>query len=213
MRIIFLGPPGSGKGTQAQRVMDDFNLVQLSTGDMLRAAVAARTEIGLQAEKAMDSGQLVADEIVIGIIKERIQKEDCANGFLLDGFPRTVVQAEKLDEMLTSNNIKIDKVINLVVDDEPVVKRITGRWIHPASGRSYHNEFSPPKVPGKDDVTGEDLIQRDDDKEETVRARLDAYRKMTAPLAKYYSEKGCLFTIDGMGEINEIYKKIKSVLQ
>ena len=212
MRIIFLGPPGSGKGTQAQNLVRDYNLVQLSTGDMLRAAVASGTEVGKQAKSAMDAGELVTDEIVVNIIKDRIQEPDCQNGYLLDGFPRNAPQAKKLGEMLKSNNQNIDFVISLEVDDETVVKRLTGRWLHPGSGRTYHTEFTPPKVAGKDDVTGEELIQRSDDKEDTIRERLKTYHQQTAPLISFYQNLGNLHSVNGLQDPESVFIQIKNIL-
>lgn len=212
MRIILLGPPGAGKGTQSHKIMEDFNIVQLSTGDMLRAAVASGSETGKLAKAAMDAGELVSDDIVINLIRDRISQEDCANGYLLDGFPRNVTQAQKLDEMLLSQKQHIDCVINLEVDDEEMVVRITGRRIHPPSGRSYHIEFNPPKVSGKDDVTGEDLIQRKDDNEVTVRERLATYHNQTKPLIEYYQEKGLLRNVYGMETPDKVYQQVKTHL-
>ncbi|MGA1598347.1 MAG: adenylate kinase [bacterium] len=212
MRIILLGPPGAGKGTQANNLIRDYGLVQLSTGDMLRAAVKSGSEIGKKAKAVMDAGQLVSDEIVAGIVKERIQEPDCSGGFMLDGFPRTIPQAEMLDAMLDELGVRIERVVEIQVDDNAVVKRISGRRIHQPSGRTYHVEFNPPKVAGKDDVTGEDLIQRDDDNENTVRNRLNAYHEQTSPLAQYYTEKGVLASVDGMQSPEEVYSQIRSVL-
>jgi adenylate kinase len=212
MRIILLGPPGAGKGTQANNLIRDYGLVQLSTGDMLRAAVKSGSEIGKKAKAVMDAGQLVSDEIVAGIVKERIQEPDCSRGFMLDGFPRTIPQAEMLDAMLDELGVRIERVVEIQVDDNAVVKRISGRRIHQPSGRTYHVEFNPPKVAGKDDVTGEDLIQRDDDNENTVRNRLNAYHEQTSPLAQYYTEKGVLASVDGMQSPEEVYSQIRSVL-
>ena len=212
MRIILLGPPGAGKGTQANNLIRDYGLVQLSTGDMLRAAVKSDTEIGLKAKAVMDAGELVSDEIVAGIVKERIQQPDCASGFMLDGFPRTQVQAELLDQMLAELGIGIDRVVEFQVDDEAVVRRISGRRIHQSSGRTYHIEFKPPKQEGRDDVTGEPLIQREDDNAETVQNRLNAYHEQTAPLVSYYTEKGDLVSIDGMQSPEEVYSSLRHAL-
>lgn len=212
MRIILLGPPGAGKGTQANNLTRDYGLVQLSTGDMLRAAVKSGTEIGLKAKAVMDAGELVSDEIVAGIVKERIQQSDCANGFMLDGFPRTQVQAELLDQMLAELGVGIDRVVEFQVDDDAVVRRISGRRIHQSSGRTYHVEFKPPKQEGRDDVTGEPLIQREDDNADTVQNRLNAYHEQTAPLVSYYTEKGDLVSIDGMQSPEEVYSSLRHAL-
>ncbi|OMH38208.1 adenylate kinase [Motiliproteus sp. MSK22-1] len=184
MRIILLGAPGAGKGTQAQYITEKYNIPQISTGDMLRAAVKAGTPLGKQAKEVMDAGQLVSDEIIIGLVKERIAEADCANGFLFDGFPRTIPQADALKEA----GVKIDSVVEIDVADEEIVKRMSGRRVHPGSGRTYHVIFNQPKVEGKDDVTGEDLVQRADDNEATVRDRLKVYHDQTAPLINYYKE-------------------------
>ncbi len=214
MRVILLGSPGSGKGTQAKAIMEKFHIPQISTGDMLRAAVREGTPLGIEAKKVMDSGALVSDDIILGLIKERIAQDDCKNGFLFDGFPRTLAQAEGLEEM----GITIDHVIEIVVDDEEIVKRMSGRRVHPASGRTYHVAFNPPKVDGQDDITGEPLIQRDDDKEETVRKRLRVYHEQTKPLVSYYrqkAEQGAVrfSSIDGVGSVETIRDKIFSLLQ
>ena len=182
MRIILLGAPGAGKGTQAQFLMDKYGIPQISTGDMLRAAIKEGTPLGLEAKKVMDAGQLVSDEIIIGLVKERVAKEDCENGFLLDGFPRTIPQADAMKE----NGINVDHCIEFDVADEVIVERMGGRRVHPGSGRVYHVVYNPPKTDGKDDVTGEDLIIRDDDVEETVRKRLAIYHDQTKPLVDYY---------------------------
>ncbi|MGZ5007151.1 MAG: adenylate kinase [Methylobacter sp.] len=211
MRIILLGSPGSGKGTQAQFITEKYAIPQISTGDMLRAAVRAGTPLGVEAKKVMDAGGLVSDDIILGLIKERIAQADCANGFLLDGFPRTIAQAEGLNEM----GVNIDTVIEIVVEDEEIVKRMAGRRVHLQSGRTYHIEFNPPKVDGLDDVTGEPLIQRDDDKEETVRKRLSVYHEQTKPLVGYYSAPGQqvkFSSIAGVGSVDEITQKVFSVL-
>lgn len=184
MRLILLGGPGAGKGTQANYVKDKYGIPQISTGDMLRAAVKAGTELGLKAKKIMDEGGLVSDDIIIGLVKDRIKEPDCAKGFLFDGFPRTIPQADAMK----AAGVKLDYVVEIAVDDEEIVKRMSGRWAHLASGRTYHIVFNPPKVAGKDDVTGEALVQRDDDKEETVRKRLAVYHAQTEPLVAYYSK-------------------------
>ena len=184
MRMILLGAPGAGKGTQATFICKKFGIPQISTGDMLRAAVKAGTELGLAAKKVMDSGGLVSDDIIIGLVKERITQPDCAGGFLFDGFPRTIVQADALK----AAGVKLDLVLEIDVPDEAIIERMSGRRVHVASGRSYHVKFNPPKVEGKDDVTGEDLIQRIDDAEETVKNRLSVYQNQTRPLVEYYSQ-------------------------
>ena len=184
MRLILLGAPGAGKGTQAAFLCQKFGIPQISTGDMLRAAVKAGTELGLAAKKVMDAGGLVSDDIIIGLVKERITQADCANGFLFDGFPRTIPQAEAMKAAA----VKIDVVLEIDVPDSAIVERMSGRRVHVASGRTYHVAFNPPKVAGKDDATGEDLIQREDDKEETVRKRLEVYHQQTRPLVDYYSQ-------------------------
>jgi len=211
MRIILLGSPGSGKGTQAQFITEKYGIPQISTGDMLRAAVRAGTPLGVAAKKVMDAGGLVSDDIILGLIKERITQADCANGFLLDGFPRTIAQAEGLEAM----GVIIDTVIEIQVADEEIVKRMAGRRVHLASGRTYHIEFNPPAVDGIDDVTGEPLIQRDDDKEETVRKRLSVYHEQTKPLVGYYSAEGKPVTfrsITGTGKVDEITAKVFAIL-
>jgi adenylate kinase len=183
MRLILLGAPGAGKGTQANWIKEKFNIPQISTGDMLRAAVKAGTPLGLAAKKIMDAGQLVSDDIIINLVKERIKEADCANGFLFDGFPRTIPQAEAMKQA----GVDIDYVVEIDVPDSEIIQRMSGRRVHLPSGRTYHVVFNPPKVAGKDDVTGEDLIQRDDDREETVKKRLDVYHAQTKPLVSYYS--------------------------
>jgi len=183
MRLILLGPPGAGKGTQATHICHKFGIPQISTGDMLRAAVKAGTPLGLAAKQVMDSGGLVSDEIIIGLVKERITQPDCANGFLFDGFPRTIPQADAMK----AAGVKLDVVLEIDVPDSAIVERMSGRRSHPASGRTYHVKFNPPKVAGQDDVTGEPLVQRDDDKEETVLKRLAVYQSQTRPLVDYYS--------------------------
>jgi adenylate kinase len=184
MRVILLGGPGAGKGTQANYIKERYNIPQISTGDMLRAAVKAGTPLGVEAKKVMDAGGLVSDDIILGLIDERLKASDCKNGYLFDGFPRTLAQADALK----AKGVKIDAVVEIDVDDNEIIKRMSGRRVHLASGRTYHVVFNPPKVEGKDDETGEPLIQRDDDKEATVRERLNVYHKQTEPLIHYYSK-------------------------
>ncbi|XP_042012746.1 adenylate kinase 4-like isoform X2 [Salvia splendens] len=181
-RLILIGPPGSGKGTQSPIIKDEYCLCHLATGDMLRAAVAAKTPLGVKAKEAMEKGELVSDDLVVGIIDDALKKPSCQKGFILDGFPRTVVQAQKLDEMLDKHGVKVDKVINFAIDDAILEERITGRWIHPSSGRTYHSKFAPPKVPGVDDVSGEPLVQRKDDTAAVLKSRLEAFHKQTEPV-------------------------------
>ncbi len=206
MRIILLGAPGAGKGTQAQFLTKRYNIPQISTGDMLRAAIKAGTEMGKMAKAAMDAGKLVTDEIIIGLVKDRIAEDDCKNGYLLDGFPRTLAQADAV----TNAGINIDAVIEIDVADSEIVKRMSGRRAHLASGRTYHIIFNPPKVEGKDDVTGEDLVQRDDDKEEVVLDRLKVYHELTKPLIGYYKEQAAknpkitYITVDGTQNIADV---------
>ena len=211
MRIILLGAPGAGKGTQAQILKDKFNIPQISTGDMLRGAIKANTRLGLKAKQFMDSGALVPDQLIIELVKERIQDSDCMQGFLLDGFPRTIPQAEAMKEAA----ITIDMVIEIDVPDNVILDRLSGRRTHLASGRIYHIHNNPPKIQGKDDVTGEDLVQRDDDKEETILKRLNVYHSQTKPLVDYYlkwsaSENEGLryIKINGLGNVNDIQKCI-----
>ncbi|GAB3101277.1 adenylate kinase [Aestuariicella hydrocarbonica] len=215
MRIILLGAPGAGKGTQAQFIMEKYGIPQISTGDMLRAAVKAGTPLGLQAKDIMASGGLVSDDLIIALVKDRIAQEDCAKGFLFDGFPRTIPQAEALQEA----GVDIDHVLEINVDDEEIVSRMSGRRVHPASGRTYHVVYNPPKVEGKDNETGEDLIQREDDHEETVRKRLAIYHEQTKPLVGFYQklaengDKGPKYTrIEGVGELSDIKAKVYDVL-
>lgn len=183
MRVILLGAPGAGKGTQARFITEKFGIPQISTGDMLRAAVKAGTPLGLEAKKVMDAGGLVSDDIIIGLVKDRLQQDDCKSGYMFDGFPRTIPQADAMKDA----GVPIDFVLEIDVPDAEIIERMSGRRAHLASGRTYHVKYNPPKVEGKDDVTGEDLVQRDDDKEETVKKRLDVYHSQTKPLVEYYS--------------------------
>ncbi|CAE6935100.1 MULTISPECIES: adenylate kinase [Pseudomonas] len=214
MRVILLGAPGAGKGTQAGFITKKFGIPQISTGDMLRAAVKAGSPLGLKVKGVMDSGGLVSDEIIIDLIRERLTQPDCAGGFLFDGFPRTIPQAEALKNA----GVVIDAVIEIAVDDEEIVGRIAGRRVHPASGRVYHTEHNPPKVAGKDDETGEELIQREDDKEETVRHRLSVYHSQTQPLVAFYqalsaAEGTPKYTaVQGVGSVDEITAKVLAAL-
>ena len=208
MRLIVLGAPGAGKGTQAAFICKKYCIPQISTGDMLRAAVKAGTPLGLAAKKVMDAGGLVSDDIIIGLVKERIAQPDCVNGFLFDGFPRTIPQADAMK----AAGVKIDYVLEIDVPDEAIIERMSGRRAHVASGRTYHVKFNPPKVAGRDDVTGEELVQRDDDKEETVRKRLQVYQAQTRPLVAYYSDWAATGDpsapkyrkINGSGSVDEI---------
>jgi len=184
MRIILLGPPGAGKGTQANMVRKKFDIPQISTGDMLRTAIRQGSKLGISAKKVMDVGALVSDDLILNLVKERINQNDCKNGYLFDGFPRTLTQANGI----TTSGITVDYVVEIKVKDEEIIKRMSGRRVHLASGRTYHIQFNPPKVQGKDDETGEDLVQREDDQENTVRKRLDVYRKETSPLIDYYNK-------------------------
>ena len=216
MRVILLGGPGAGKGTRAKFIEELFNIPQISTGDMLRAAVKAGTPLGLEAKKVMEAGGLVSDEIILGLVKDRINQDDCANGYIFDGFPRTLAQAESLK----AQGVDIDYVVEIDVSDEEVIKRMTGRRVHPASGRTYHIVFNPPKVDGKDDESGEDLIQRDDDKVETVKERLKVYHDQTEPLINYYtswsnsgeSDAPKYRKIGGVDTVEEIRDQIKNAL-
>lgn len=217
MRIILLGPPGAGKGTQAGFICEHFGIPQISTGDMLRAAVKEGTPLGKEAEKIMSSGGLVSDDIILGVVKERIVKQDCANGFLFDGFPRTIGQAEAVKD----EGIKLDYVVEIQVEDEEIVQRMSGRRVHPGSGRVYHVEHNPPKVEGKDDETGEDLVQREDDQEDTVRKRLEVYHEQTRPLVDYYRKLADsgeptaprYVAVNGLGEVEDVRNRVLSSLK
>ncbi|HUP31207.1 MAG TPA: adenylate kinase [Usitatibacter sp.] len=216
MRLILLGGPGAGKGTQAAYITQRYRIPQISTGDMLRAAVKAGTPLGIAAKKVMDRGDLVSDEIIIGLVKERITGDDCANGFLFDGFPRTIPQADAMK----AARVPLEHVVELAVDDKVIIERMSGRRVHLPSGRTYHVKFNPPKREMKDDVTGEDLILRDDDREETVRKRLDVYHRQTEPLVSYYSkwagsgemEAPRYHRIDGLGKVDEVRDRVFAAL-
>ncbi|TCT04513.1 adenylate kinase [Paralcaligenes ureilyticus] len=217
MRLILLGPPGAGKGTQATFITQKFGIPQISTGDMLRTAVKAQTPLGLQAKKVMDAGGLVSDDLIIGLVRDRLQQGDCQPGYLFDGFPRTIPQADALKDA----HIPLDYVVEMVVPEANIIERMSGRRVHPASGRSYHVIFNPPKVAGKDDITGEPLVQRADDLEETVRHRLAVYRDQTRPLVAYYSswaqsgapEAPVFRQISGLGSVDEIKLRVFEALQ
>ena len=214
MRVILLGPPGAGKGTQAQFIKDHWNIPQISTGDMLRAAVKAGSELGKRVKAVMDSVALVSDEIIIALVKERITAADCKAGFLFDGFPRTIPQAEAMEQA----GVPIDAVVEIAVPDEELVRRISGRRVHPSSGRVYHVEFSPPKVAGKDDVTGDSLVQRDDDKEATVRERINVYNAQTKPLVAFYEARAArkalaYHRIAGVGSVDDIKAAVQNALK
>ena len=212
MRLVLLGPPGAGKGTQAQAICERYRIPQISTGDMLRAAVAAGSALGRRAKAAMDAGGLVADEVIIGLVEERIGQPDCVNGFLLDGFPRTLAQTEAL----RAAGVTIDAVVEIAVPDQDIVERLSGRRSHPGSGRVYHVLFNPPKVQGRDDITGEPLVQRDDDREETIRRRLEAYHSQTKVLSSFYGAMAdhglagapVLITVDGTQPIDAVRQRI-----
>lgn len=217
MRLILLGPPGAGKGTQAAFITEQFGIPQIATGDMLRAAVKAQTPLGIEAKKIMDAGALVSDDIIIGLVKDRLSQPDCQNGYLFDGFPRTIPQADALKDA----NIPLDFVIEIAVPEEDIIQRMSGRRMHPGSGRSYHTLFNPPKTPDVDDITGEPLVQREDDREETVRHRLEVYRNQTQPLVDYYSswaQSGdpaapAYVQLSGLGTVDEIRKRISQALK
>ena len=215
MRLILLGGPGAGKGTQADFICKEFGIPKISTGDMLRAAVKAGTPLGLQAKQVMDAGGLVSDDLILNLIRDRIRDPDCAGGFLFDGFPRTIPQAEGLDAI----GVQIDRVVEIAVDDEEIVRRMSGRRVHPASGRSYHVVFNPPRVPDRDDETGEPLVQRDDDREDTVRHRLHVYHEQTEPLIDFYSRRAAhdsrvrFARVEGVGAVDAIRERVMSALK
>jgi len=213
MRLIFLGPPGAGKGTQAQRLAERYSLVKISTGDILRDAVSRKTPLGLTAKSFMDQGSLVPDDVVIGLIRERLKDSDCRSGYVLDGFPRTVPQAEALSKILEEQKTTIDRAISFEVPEQDLIRRLTGRRSCPACKRAYHLDFQPPQQPDRCDVCGERLIQRKDDREETVKNRLRVYAQETTPLLKYYDEQKILSKIDGRGSIDSVMNHLLEVLK
>ena len=212
MKILLLGPPGGGKGTQASYLIGKLNIPQISTGDMLREHVRNESELGLKAKKFMISGSLVPDEVILGMMKERIVQSDCLKGYILDGFPRTMPQAKGLNIMLKEINQVLDSVIVINVNDDNIVDRMGGRRVHLSSGRVYHIKYNPPKTTGKDDKTNEELVIRDDDKEETVRKRLEIYHQDTSPLITYYSDRGIVSHVDGEADISDVSQSIKEIL-
>lgn len=213
MNLILMGLPGAGKGTQAEKIVENYEIPHISTGDMFRQAIKGETELGLKAKQFMDAGELVPDEVTIGIVRDRLSQSDCEKGFLLDGFPRTVAQAEALEEILSAMNKKIDYVINVDVPEGILMERLTGRRVSPTSGRTYHVIFNPPKVEGICDVDGSELIQRDDDKPETVKKRLEVNVAQAQPLINFYTEKGYLRNIKGEQDINVVYEDIDRLLK
>ncbi len=213
MKILLLGPPGGGKGTQAKFLIQKYDIPQISTGDMLRENIKNNSKLGIEAKTFMDSGELVPDELIINMMKIRLKEDDCINGYILDGFPRTLSQAEGLDILLENLNQNLDHVIVINVDDQIIIKRMSGRRIHPGSGRTYHTIFNPPKIENKDDVTGENLIIRPDDQEDTVKNRLNIYHDQTKPLIDYYQNKGIVQIINGDQNIIDVRKNISAILQ
>ena len=212
MKILLIGPPGCGKGTQANLIINEFNIPQISTGDMLRKHVEVNSELGIKAKSSMDNGELVSDNVILGMMRKRLIQGDCKNGYILDGFPRTIPQAIGLDALLSKLNHSLDKVIVINVTDDTIVERMGGRRVHPASGRIYHIKFNPPKINNADDITGGKLIIRRDDEEKTVRKRLGIYHNSTSPLISYYSKEDLISIIDGNRKINEIFLNIKQIL-
>ncbi|HBK0392986.1 TPA: adenylate kinase [Listeria monocytogenes] len=212
MKLVLMGLPGAGKGTQAEQIVEKYNIPHISTGDMFRAAMKNNTELGKKAKSFMDNGDLVPDEVTNGIVRERLAEDDARNGFLLDGFPRTVEQAEELENILNDLGTELDAVINIEVDKDVLMKRLTGRWICRTCGKTYHEIYNPPKVPGKCDLDGGELYQRDDDKKETVEKRLNVNMKQTKPLLDFYSEKGKLHNINGEQDIKDVFVDVEKIL-
>ncbi|HBJ9274703.1 TPA: adenylate kinase [Listeria monocytogenes] len=212
MKLVLMGLPGAGKGTQAEQIVEKYNTPHISTGDMFRAAMKNNTELGKKAKSFMDNGDLVPDEVTNGIVRERLAEDDAKNGFLLDGFPRTVEQAEELENILNDLGTELDAVINIEVDKDVLMKRLTGRWICRTCGKTYHEIYNPPKVPGKCDLDGGELYQRDDDKKETVEKRLNVNMKQTKPLLDFYSEKGKLHNINGEQDIKDVFVDVEKIL-
>lgn len=213
IRAVLLGPPGSGKGTQSPRLKAEYNVCHLATGDLLRAEISSGSGLGQEIKGVIDQGKLVSDELVLRMVADNLDKPECKNGFLLDGFPRTIGQAEKLDIMLEKREEPLDSVVEFSIDDSLLVRRITGRWFHLASGRSYHEEFHPPRVPGKDDVTGEVLVKRNDDNAEVLKKRLQQYHSLTSPLVEYYRNKGLHNKVDASMSANAVFADIKNIFQ
>ncbi len=213
MRILLIGPPGGGKGTQAKFIVEKYGVPQISTGDMLREHVKNKTSLGVKAKSNMDNGELVSDSIILDMMKDRLSKNDCTHGYILDGFPRTIPQAQGLDKLLNILSHNLDLVIVIDVPDDAIVSRMGGRRLHPGSGRIYHVQYDPPKIENVDDITGEQLIIREDDKENTVRKRLQIYHEITSPLIKYYSKRGIVKSIDGNQNINDVSKSLNQLLQ
>ncbi|EAE6207890.1 adenylate kinase [Listeria innocua] len=212
MKLVLMGLPGAGKGTQAEQIVEKYNIPHISTGDMFRAAMKNNTELGKKAKSFMDNGDLVPDEVTNGIVRERLAEDDAKNGFLLDGFPRTVEQAEELENILSDLGTELDAVISIEVDKDVLMKRLTGRWICRTCGKTYHEIYNPPKVPGKCDLDGGELYQREDDKKETVENRLNVNMKQTKPLLDFYSEKGKLHSINGEQDINDVFVDVEKIL-
>jgi len=213
IRAVLLGPPGSGKGTQSPRLKAEYNVCHLATGDLLRAEIGSGSQLGQEIKEVIDQGKLVSDELVLRMVSDNLDKPECKNGFLLDGFPRTIGQAEKLDIMLDNRKEPLDSVVEFAIDDSLLVRRITGRWFHLASGRSYHEEFHPPRVPGKDDVTGEVLVKRNDDNAEVLKKRLQQYHSLTSPLVDYYKSRNLHNKVDASQSANTVFADIKNIFQ